>query len=1465
MSLLAPGWLFLGALTVLVLALHMRRRRQIDVPSVMLWRLLENSAARNRSVRRPPSSLVLVLQLLVVALTALALAQPLFGADRAEARHTIYVLDASGSMRATDQLPSRFGAALSRLDAMIEAGTSDGIGNRVSVVTVGAQPRIQVARQTTWSGILPLVTGLKAGDGSADWNGAKALVAALIRAGEPTGIVVLTDGADAGVSEFAAAFPGITKRSLVAGADTNNIGLTAAIAPINSETGEWRVNGTVRFSGPDPDGVTVEVLFQPAGTNGFIPWMTTRVVRLAGAATAPLTVTLKVPGPGALQVQLPRDAGPADNDVYFVVNRDAVRARVLYLGTPGGPLLAALQALDYVDVVAADQLPPDDRDLDLVVVDRVTVLRRPATNVLWLGEARVLGQPVPPALGAPYVTGWDTTHALSDQVDWTAVDPQRGYRVSRLAGATVLAESSGVPLVQARTTTAGREVQLAFSLADSGWVDRAGFPVFISNLVRWLGVDLGAVSGSACVVGTPCLVESRFLAGRMVAPDGTAISPAGEGAEFLLPGAERAFVAEHAGLYSLQTRNGTRTLAMNTSAETETALAPLDSGPEDADDVARSRMWWWLLAATLAVLLLETWISGRGNERFLRPTALASGRALSGRRRLQLGLRAAGVLLLVGSLAGLPLLAREIAEKVVVIVSPDLGVENPNAGRDRLLRDVEARLAEGGGAGHAGLVAVGGAPQVAVDIGGAVGQLRAEAFRGLSAGANLEAATLLGAAMLPADRAGRLVIATDGNETVGQIARAVAAIQARNVAVDIEPLTELPPGEVLVESVNAPPRVYLGDTFLLDAVIYAQAPVKGTVTIWRSGESVFVQEVDLLAGRNRVETAVPAAEAGNLLLEVSVVAPRDTFAENNKNGVIIHVAATPSIAIVTPDTAAGEYFARALAVQGLTAAVVSPRNAPKKMDGWLAYDSVVLMNMPAISIDTDQQEMLEKFVQVHGRGLLILGGENSFGPGGYFGTPFERMSPLSSRVPHEAPKVAIIFVLDRSGSMTAAADETARATRLDVAKEATLTAIALLPDEARIGVVVFDHEPNVLIALQRQKNEDAIAAALAPLVAGGGTFIFPGLALAMEMLRGVTDVSARHIVVMTDGLSQEANFAALFAEAQRTGITISAIAISSAADPRQPLAIAEGGKGAFYHTDDMRALPSILSQETLMLSSSPVKQIVAPVSWVNRDAGFLAGLPQTLPSVHAYVRTTAQPRAQVHLAVTDDKGDTEPLMASWRYGNGHVLALATHGAGLGTEAWVRLPEYPLMWAQAIRHFLPDAKGPGLHVTLRRAGDSVRVATDVVDKDGAPIKGRAVTAATPDGTTVALLEVGPGRYEGAVALPAPGAWRVDIAAGDLMGDATMYVAYPARYDFARSDFDKLRALAGATGGRLLVGGEPIFRDETRWVLHSGWRLWTLLALALFLADLTVRYAPNLFAIRKQKVALGSAFAAAHRGA
>src|SRR5258708_12539319 len=110
MSVIAPVWLSLAAFGILVLILHVRRRRTFEVPSIQLWRLMDSGALSRRRMRLPSPNLLLLLQLLIVALAALALTRPVLG-PRAPFPHEIVVLDPSPSMPPPHRPPRPFAPA----------------------------------------------------------------------------------------------------------------------------------------------------------------------------------------------------------------------------------------------------------------------------------------------------------------------------------------------------------------------------------------------------------------------------------------------------------------------------------------------------------------------------------------------------------------------------------------------------------------------------------------------------------------------------------------------------------------------------------------------------------------------------------------------------------------------------------------------------------------------------------------------------------------------------------------------------------------------------------------------------------------------------------------------------------------------------------------------------------------------------------------------------------------------------------------------------------------------------------------------------------------------------------------------------------------------------------------------------------------------------------------------------------
>src|SRR5205823_5541335 len=158
-------------------------------------------------------------------------------------------------------------------------------------------------------------------------------------------------------------------------------------------------------------------------------------------------------------------------------------------------------------------------------------------------------------------------------------------------------------------------------------------------------------------------------------------------------------------------------------------------------------------------------------------------------------------------------------------------------------------------------------------------------------------------------------------------------------------------------------------------------------------------------------------------------------------------------------------------------------------------------------------------------------------------------------------------------------------------------------------------------------------------------------------------------------------------------------------------------------------------------------------------AELFSGRPGSLPPIHGYVLTTRKGEADLHLTVVDAKQEPVPLLASWRYGNGRVVALTTQAAGAWSRDWQAMSEYPLLWSQMLRHVLPGSHADGLSAHVVRHGDEARVTIDASTPEGVPRAGLRVTAALvgPDTTStdVVLTEVSPGHHVGRVTLAGTG--------------------------------------------------------------------------------------------------------------
>lgn len=752
----------------------------------------------------------------------------------------------------------------------------------------------------------------------------------------------------------------------------------------------------------------------------------------------------------------------------------------------------------------------------------------------------------------------------------------------------------------------------------------------------------------------------------------------------------------------------------------------------------------------------------------------------------------------------------------------------------------------------------------------------------MAEGTNIAEAIRYAAALVPPDAAGRLVLISDGNETAGDAARAAREVAARTgpgrgLSIDVVPLAYNVQSEVIVEAVDAPPRAASESTITVRVVLFSTDGATGTLRLMREGEPIDINGDEPGMGRRLTLPAGRHVEPITVELEPTKIhrfqayfepdaAPAgdgalrpigDTHAENNAGEAFTITPGKGAVLLVdgvnaASGAAASSALARTLQESGIDVTVVAPEGVPDNLLSLQAYDLIILENVPAEAMPPSTHELLAAHVRDVGGGLVMVGGPDSFGAGGWKGTALEPILPVKLDLPEKLvmPSAAIAFVLDNSGSMRSGVMSSLR-TQQEIANEAAALAVKTLDKKDLVAVIAFSDQTRVVQPLAPNADPQQTAEKILGITSGGGTNLPPALE---EAGRQLSDVKAKlkHIIVLTDGRSAGAEMLPDIAARLRTrGITVSAIAVGDGADADSLAAMAGAGGGAFYNVSNPNVLPRVFVKAVRVVRSPMVREVEFRPLVLPTGSPLVAGIGQP-PPLGGLVLTQQRPEANITYAMAAPSG--EPLLAHWTVELGQVAAF-TSDAHRWASSWLDWPGYQRFWTQLARLIARPPASSDYTLTTETVGDRLRLRLDAIDDDGHPVDLLTVPATvyTPGGepVEVSLTQTGPGLYEGelparesgnyvAVLKPRQGNKRL----APLIGGAS--VAAGIEYRTLRSNVALLRRIAEETGGRLLdlrnaaaadlfdrAGVRP---SEARIPL---WRALLIAAIAVLLLDIATR--------------------------
>lgn len=1420
------------------------RRRERRVGSLLLWDLPLRQRASTSLFQKLEREPLILLQLLVLLALALALARPAVTVLGEGERKVVVILDTSASMKARDVFPSRFGEVQSRATALVRSLRA---GTQVMVIEAGIQPRVLTEMGNDHGRALEAISSSSARDLPNGLEDALRVARALVGDDANAEIHVFTDGSGALPLEAGGPIAGDERiRWVGVGKGDDNVAITGI-----------SVRRTVQGAG-NYEAFLALANFSGQGKSFLLTLkvedrvVAERRLQLAGHVRRSMILPFRHAGAARIKAELSVSDDLAVDNVAWAVLPQPNKIAVTLVSTGNLFLEKVLRADPEVvlEVKAPQQYSGGMGNADVVVLDSVTPQR--------IGPGRfVLVNTVPPdvpvdilgEVAKPQVLDWDRTHPVMRNVDFSKIAIDSAMRLRPAAPGRPLAEAElGGPLVYALEENERKAVLLGFDLFKADLPLRVAFPLLMWNSLRWLhpgGLDHASLQLAA---GQPVLMPVAHGVDAM-----TVNTPDGRKLDGRITRGVASFTdTGEVGVYAVATTRGgergsTSLIAANLMDGTESDITPRALPQGRAATEGRSvpverELWPVFVALGLLLLLVEAVLYWR------RQTGGRLRLPRDREDRVALALRA-GVIALLCSVYVRPELPQTL-DRMNVVFLLDLSDSVSQASRERALGFMEAAVKAARPGDQHAVVAFGA--DVAVDQPLAARTTLAapgERAQGIDRhGTNIYQALQLGLAMLPAGQANRIVLASDGRQTAGS---AFAGAQAlKDARADLHYIAATGGGaqEVVAEELILPREVKFGEPFNVKVVAWSRRETDARVALFRNGQFVGSQQVKLIAGKNIFSYRQSLDKEGVQVYQAAVEATGDEILENNRAIGTVLVHGRPMVLVADKDRTHAAALAAALRAQQLDVTVVEPAGIPRDMAGLQKYDGIVLSNVSAIELERPRMLLIRDYVRDHGGGLIMVGGDQSFGLGGYYQTPIEEALPVTMEVKQrvDVPNLSIVLSIDKSDSMTTRINANSRINFLDLAKEAAHVVVDLLDDNSEVGVMSWDTEWQWDVPIRQATNKSAIHQGIASIASGKATDGYPALREAYSVLQKRPAV-LKHVIFLSDGQMRTEQFPPLVQSMARDQITVSTVAVGRYADEKLLSDIARWGKGRFYKTEDNNSLPRIFAVETQLASNSTAVEQQFKPKLVDRTHEAVQAVDwRTMPPLNGYVATTMKSNAdQVMLSHWDD-----PVLATWRFGLGRAVAFTSDVNPRWAGQWLQWREFNRFWSQLVRWTLRSATAAGTTATVTGGDGSGEVLVDAQDAKGNFINflDAQVGVVSPDRErrVIDLEQVGPGRYRGRFAAGKEGVYLLGMAqrAGQKeMGSqvASLVVPYAPELRELGSDELQLRELAGLTGGGPLGDPSEVFLKGRR-PFHIAQEIWPwivgLVALLLIL-DIAVR--------------------------
>jgi uncharacterized membrane protein/Mg-chelatase subunit ChlD len=765
---------------------------------------------------------------------------------------------------------------------------------------------------------------------------------------------------------------------------------------------------------------------------------------------------------------------------------------------------------------------------------------------------------------------------------------------------------------------------------------------------------------------------------------------------------------------------------------------------------------------------------------------------------------------------------------------------------------------------------------------------------------NLAGAMQRAMSMFPHDAAKRIVLVTDGNQNIGDALEQARAIADAGVSIDVLPVPLERRSEVAVEKVALPVDVRRDQPFELRVVLNHAVPegappnqtVSGRVRVVRKAgdrETTIAEgPVTLAPGKHVVTFRETISQADFYTYEAHFTPDNpadDPMQQNNNASAFTHVRGKGQVLFIEDWEAPGEfdYLVERLRNEGLEVVVQPSNRLFSSLPELQRYDTIVLANVPrssgqsaeTVSTFSDAQiQMLVRNTEELGCGLIMLGGPNSFGAGGWTNTELEKAMPVEFQIKSSEAIPIGALVLNMHASEIPQANYWQKV----ISQEA----IKALGPRDYCGLISFTGQGDQWLWGASQggvvpvgPNRATMLRLIDTMNVGDMPAFDPGMKKAAVAFAQLPDAAIKHMVIISDGDPSDPTAGTIQA-LKAAGVTVSTVAVGShgpaTSATLQKIATQLGGK--YYEVNNANVLPKIFQREARRVARPLLQDLKPPVSpRITVRHEIVQGLEDNIPAVSGFVLTTVKENSLVEVVLrspTPVDPANSAILATWTYGLGKAVAFTTDAGKRWANEWTGWDQYDRFFSQMVRWSMrPSGDTGNFTVATDVVGGKTRVIISALDKEDQFINDQAMngTVLGPNMESIPLdiEQTAPGRYVGEFDSSAAGSYMIMVTpgAGQAMVRTGVNIGYSQEFRDRETNLPLLESLArlparGGEPGNLLppltniperdaqkalaplLAVDPFRRDLPKAVASQDiWHLLVVAGSCLFLADVFVR--------------------------